>query len=397
MRVEDLERELRAERPEIDSDFARRLDDWAAAGFARGGWKPPGGPVDVVARFRDRLRATPPRRILLPIGAAATLILVVGVGIKAIGEVGGSSGEDSLTTSSSASSSSAAPQAAGNAGSGASKEIAPTATSETATAPPSAPAASPDETFELNAPSAGASSAADVGPGHRKVAQKVDLSLSTAPEEFRDAADGVLDVVSDHRGFVVSSSVSGGDPGVPGAQPGRADFRLKIPAHELPAALGALSDLGHVVSRTDGTQDITGRFVSAKQRIADLSKVRQHLLDELADAVTTTEQQSIKARLRIVEAQVDDAQGDLASAQQRVSLVPVSVSIASDSEVGATDEGGGWGIGDAFHDAGDILTVMAGVALVSLAILVPVALIAAAAYALYALTVRRQRERALDA
>jgi hypothetical protein len=388
MRVEDLERDLRAERPEIEPNFARKLDDWAAAGFPRGGRKPAGGPLDALARFRDRLRATPPRRILLPVGAAATLILVVGVGIKAIDSTGGA-GEDSVTVATPPEQSK---EVAGASGGGV-----------TAASSASTPAAAPDETFDANAPTVAggaataAPSAAEVGPGHRKVAQKVDLSLSTAPEDFRDAADGVLDVVSDHNGFVVSSSVSGGDPGVPGAQPGRADFRLRVPARELPAALGALSDLGHMVSRTDGTQDITGRFVSAKQRIADLSKVRQHLLDELADATTRSEQQSIKARLRIVQAQLDDAQRDLAGAQQRVSLVPVGVSIASDSQVGATDEGGGWGIGDAFHDAGDILTVMAGVALVSLAILVPVALIAAAAYALYALTVRRQRERALDA
>ena len=36
MRVEDLERELRAERPEPDQEFTRKLDDWAAAGFPRG-------------------------------------------------------------------------------------------------------------------------------------------------------------------------------------------------------------------------------------------------------------------------------------------------------------------------------------------------------------------------
>jgi hypothetical protein len=389
MRVEDLERELRAERPEIDPDFARRLDQWAAAGFPPGA-RSSGGFVDKVSRFRDRVRATPPRRILLPIGAAATLILVAGVGIKAIDDVGG--GSDDAVTSSGAQSSSGGSGGAGAAAPGSSKEVAPVAGSSATTAADSAA----DE-YTLNLPSA-PESAGEVGPGSRKVAQKVDLSLSTAPNDFREAADGVLDVVSDHNGFVVSSTVSGGDPGVRGAQPGRADFRLKIPARELPAALGALSDLGHVVSRTDGTEDITGRFVSAKQRIADLTKARQHLLVQLEDAVTATEQQSIKARLRIVEAQLDDAQGDLAGAQQRVSLVPVSVSIASDSQVDSNDEsGGGWGIDDAFHDAGDVLTVMGGVALITLAVLLPLALIGAAAYALYALTVRRQRERALDA
>ncbi len=379
MRVEDLERELRAERPEIDPEFARGLDDWAAAGFPRSGRRSSGGLANALARFRDRLRATPPRRILLPVGAAATLILVVGVGVKAI--EGGDGGGDATTKV--ADQSGSAPQAAEAGGADAA----------------GAPAAgAPDDAYNLDAPAVKADSAAEVPASARKYAQKVDLQLSTAPNEFRGAADGVLDVVADHRGFVVSSSVSGGDPEVPGAQPGRADFRLKIPARELPAALSALSDLGHVVARTDGSDDITSRFIAAKQRIEDFTKTRQNLLAQLEDAITTTEQESIRTRLRIVEAQLDDAQSDLAAAQQRVSMVPVSVSIGSDSELGSTDEGGGgWGIGDALHDAGDILTVMGGVALISLAILIPVALIGAAAYAVFALVVRRQRERALDA
>ena len=35
MRIEELEREVRAERPAPEPDFARRLDEWAAAGFPR--------------------------------------------------------------------------------------------------------------------------------------------------------------------------------------------------------------------------------------------------------------------------------------------------------------------------------------------------------------------------
>jgi Domain of unknown function (DUF4349) len=392
MTVDDFELQLQAERPEIDSEFARRLDDWAAAGFPRGGLRSRGGFAEALGRVRDRLRATPPRRILLPLGAAATLVLVVGVGIKAIDQTGGGDSASSVATTGTAT----APERAAHTGS------APPETSTTVTGAGAAPSPATGQAtapeFDLNAPAAAsAGSAAEVGPAHRKQAQKVDLSLSTAPTDFRDAADGVLDVVAAHRGFVVSSSVSGGDPGVPGAQPGQADFQLKVPAHELPAALAALSDLGHVVSRTDGTKDITERFTSAKRRIAEYTAARHHLLTQLQNAVTTAEQQSIKARLRIVQAQLDNAQADLAKAQQRVSLVPVSVSIAADSAIGAGDGGGGWGIDDAIGDAGDVLTVMAGVALISLAVLLPLALIGAAAYAFYALIVRRQRERALDA
>ena len=141
----------------------------------------------------------------------------------------------------------------------------------------------------------------------------------------------MLDVVRDHRGFVVRSNVSGGDPRVRGSERGRASFTLRIPAGELSAAMGDLSDLGHVVSRSDGSVDITNRFVSARKRIDALTASRDQLLQELGQAVTITEQQSIRARLRIVQAQLAGAHHDLARAQQRVHLVPVSVTIAADA------------------------------------------------------------------
>ena len=186
-----------------------------------------------------------------------------------------------------------------------------------------------------------------VSPAKRKIARRVDLALSTSPDRFRGAADDVLDVVRDHRGFVVRSNVSGGDPDLARSQLGHASFKLRIPARELPAALGDLSDLGHVVSRTDGTEDITSRFVSAQKRIAALEKTRQSLLRQLADAVTVVEQESIRRRLAIVEAQLSAAQDDLGAAQQRVNLVPVSVTIDADRGLGGDGDGGGWSLGDA--------------------------------------------------
>jgi hypothetical protein len=234
-------------------------------------------------------------------------------------------------------------------------------------------------------------------PAHsikRKVAQEVDLGLSTAPDAFRDAADGVLDVVRDHRGFVVRSNVSGGDPGVGGAERGRASFALRIPAGELSATMGDLSDLGHVVSRSDGTVDVTDRFVSARNRIDELTATRDRLLRELGEAATLTEQQSIRARLRIVEARLAGAHRDLAQAQRRVRLVPVSVTITADAKA---SPGGAWTIGDALDDAERVLTVAVGVALVAGAALLPFALLAALLAGGRRGWLRRQRNQALDA
>ena len=53
-------------------------------------------------------------------------------------------------------------------------------------------------------------------------------------------------------------------------------------------------------------------------------------------------------------------------------------------------------LGKAAHDAGRVLTVGAGVALIALAVLVPVGLVAALAWWIGVVVRRRRREHALD-
>ena len=61
-----------------------------------------------------------------------------------------------------------------------------------------------------------------------------------------------------------------------------------------------------------------------------------------------------------------------------------------------THKSGGFTIGKAAHDAGRVLTVVAGVALIALAALTPVALVIALAWWVGAALRRRRREQALD-
>jgi hypothetical protein len=380
----ELARTLREERVGTEPDFAARLDQRVADGFPRPGR---------FAGLRKRLAAAPPRRVLAPAGAAVTLLVVVGVAVSQSGEIGGGGG-DGLSTQ-------PAPQAPDqpSAGQGATGG-APAGEGRDAVQGANllrreAPTARSVPEFS-RAQRLSDSSASDVPLGKRQIARRVDLALSASPDRFRDAADGVLDVVRDHRGFVVRSSVSGGDPDVTRSQLGHASFELRIPAGELPAAMGDLSDLGHVVSRTDGTIDITSRFVAVKKRIAANEKARQKLLRQLAEAVTLTEQESIKRRLAIVEAQLSAAQEDLGAIQRRVHLVPVSVTIDADRALAGDGDGGGWSLGDAVDDAGKVLSVTAGVLLVSAAVLGPLAILVALIWLVTRTLARLRRERALD-
>jgi hypothetical protein len=350
-----LARELRAERPEPSAEAEGMLDELAASGFPARAPNRLGRASRRASDALAALRRSRPRRLAPAVAGAVALLVVGGVAVSGSGVL---SNGDTISE----------PEA------------------------PPAPGAIANDSLGGAAEASRARGLA--GPASRKVARQVDLDLTTTPGDFRDAADGVFDVVRAHRGYVVTSQVSGGDPALTESERGRATFALRIPAPALSAAIGDLSELGHVVSRSDGSVDVTKRFVSARDRVDGLSAARDRLLRELGDAPTAAERQSIRARLRIVERRLAAARRDLAGVRQRVDLVPVSVTINADD---AGSSGGAWSIGDALRDAGRVLVVIAGAAVVGAAALLPLALLVALVVVGRRAWTRRQRGRALDA
>ena len=77
--------------------------------------------------------------------------------------------------------------------------------------------------------------------------------------------------------------------------------------------------------------------------------------------------------------------------------MPVSVTIDADRALADGDDAGGWSLGDAVDDAGKVLSVTAGVLLVSAAVLGPLAILAALIWLGTRAAARLRRERALDA
>jgi hypothetical protein len=81
----------------------------------------------------------------------------------------------------------------------------------------------------------------------------------------------------------------------------------------------------------------------------------------------------------------------------RARYANVSVELVADrGGAAAPADDGRWTPGDAVRDAGRVLEVVAGVAVIVLAVLLPFALIAALGMLGARLTARRRRERALD-
>jgi hypothetical protein len=87
---------------------------------------------------------------------------------------------------------------------------------------------------------------------------------------------------------------------------------------------------------------------------------------------------------------------DVARLSAETSLATIDVRVRGDRRGAAAPAGGRWTPGDALHDAGRVLEVVAGIAVIGLAVALPVGLLAAVAVLASRLLTRRRRERALE-
>jgi hypothetical protein len=172
---------------------------------------------------------------------------------------------------------------------------------------------------------------------------------------------------------------------------GFARYDLRVPGSRVDEVLADLSRLAKVRSRSAGSQDITGPSVSARERLEDARAERRGALRAVAAADTDEELARARARLARARAALARARSDVADLRSRANRARVTVTVESTGEAGA------WTPGDALDDAGRILEVAAGVLLVTLAVVLPLALILGLLLAASRLLRRRSREAALGA
>jgi hypothetical protein len=381
---------LADERPRPSDAFAAALDQRVTHRFAPGA--PPatsregrGGQPDRVQRGTRR-GWRPGWWLYAPGLAGAVGVAVAALIIAAPGSGGGAS---SASSSSAASALLApAPSVSTSASSGAATSASPgTATSASSGA---ATSASP------GAATAGNGSLQAAGAGNRQVIQGAQLALSTRPSRVDDVARQVFAVVSAQNGVVDSSSVTAtSGPG------GGAQFSLMVPAQNLGPAMAALSRLSgaQVISRNDVSQDVTGRAGGAGRRLADARALRTALLRKLALATTTASIDSLHLQIRDANASIASDLATLRGIQRQVANSHIELTITAVTPPARghrPSSGGGFTLHRAVHDAGRVLVVAAGVALIALAVLVPAGLLVALGLWLVHTVRRHRRERVLD-
>ncbi len=392
---------LRADRPRPDPGFARALDERVQRRFAA-----PPRAAGGAAGWRRRLAPAAWGAGALAAGAVVAIAVVLG-GAR----VGGSP----APSSSAASSSVASPAGAEATRSGA--RAAPSGTASgraAASAPGHAPASAPGQAPASGTGAGSAAPPSSTGPPvpvpstARRIVQSAQLQLSTTPGRIDDVAQEVFDVVASVNGIVDSSSVTsgGGSPApatgpvvAPAAPGGGAFFQLRVPSVNLSQALSALSRLRYadVVSRTDATQDITGQVGRAGMRLAEARALRRSLLGRLAAATTTEQVDSLRLQLRDVDASIASRLATLDGLRRQVAYSRISLTVDAATPPPGPVRGAGFTLGRAARDAGRVLVVVAGVGLIALAALIPVALLAALGVWVGLGVRRRRRERALDA
>jgi hypothetical protein len=225
-----------------------------------------------------------------------------------------------------------------------------------------------------------------VPPAGRAVERAASLRLGVRSGHVDDAAASVARVAATLGGYVASSDSS--EQG--------ANLDLRVPSGSLDQAVQRLSQLGRVRGLDRSTLDITDQLTAARQRVQDALAQRRSLLRQLAAARSRHEAARIRAALAATTRSLEQARGDVRGLRTRASYSSIAVTVVPEHRRAGAAGGGGWTPGDALRDAVRILEVAAGVALVALAVFVPLGLVGVPAWVAAQRLTRRRREHALD-
>jgi hypothetical protein len=349
---------LRDEKPEVDAGWATHLDRRVESGFP--------------ARPRKPLRQRMPwmRKLVPVVAVAACGVFLAGIALTAGEQDFEAGGGGSISAGESASGGEEAQSGADFGSSGASSgEDAVTDDAGVAPAQRSSGGGDPSSDRRTS----------------RRQEHTVSMTMAAPRREIDAVAARIAQVTTQLGGFVAVSSVSTNAGG---------SLELRVPTQRLDTAIDRLSRLGTVRELSRQSVDITSSVVSARSRLAEGRAERKSLLRQLAEADTLNETESIRARLDIVSREIASARDSLRRVRNRANFANVSVGLVPRS--GDDDGAGAWTPGDAFDDAMRVLEVVAGVAVIATAILLPVALVWLLAWLARRGVTRRRRERALD-
>jgi hypothetical protein len=383
----DMAAALLALRPSPRGGFTAELDARAAAGF------PDARKTRPLAfrRVANRLRHVRPQRLAGLAGAAALLAIAVSTAMISTNNLQDNSGPHPIAETRHPGSHefSVAPEVAS--GQRPSESLASGGSAATESAPAEG---NPRAGFELSIAPPNSPAALPAPSSHRDVERGAELVLRSEPGKIEDDAKEVFAAVHAAHGIVLDSSIHDWKANA-GSHAGeaRAGFELLLPSARLGDTMATLSRIAPVRSRHESTSDITAPTVIIRDRLLTSEAKVEGLLTQLANAASGEERIATEAELRREHHRVDALRGQLDRLRRRADYAHVTVRLEGRSTAGSGSAG--WGVDDALGDAGRVLTIAAGVVIVGLAVVGPLALIAFLVWLTNRARLRRSRERAL--
>lgn len=379
----ELAAALKAGRPVPDPRYAEELDMAVADGFPPDWASDPERPSGrgFFGRLVEKLGGVREAGLPLTTAVAGLVVVVVAAGIT-FSDGRSGNGSDSTAVST----------IAGNTGADQPSEE-PTSLNDSAL--PTPEIASMDESYPNYVPAGSArTSRGDVllssgsASTNRQVARDVKITLATTPEALQETSNRIVEVADSYDGIVMRSTVSDGEQGEAGAR-----FDLMIPSGNAEDAVAELSGVADLRSRSQQSVDITAPTLTARERVRNARARVESLLAELAEATSDEERAAIEWKLRNARSSISWLTTRLDRLEREVSLTPVAVVVETGE--GSGPDASGWSLGDAVEDAGNLLSISAGVALIALAIAIPIGLMVLIALAINRAWLRRSRDRAL--
>jgi uncharacterized protein DUF4349 len=369
-RLQELVLAVRDDAPVPGSDFELRMNARVAAGF-------PPRRSDRLGRVRALL-ATRPQMAAMGAAASVLIALVVALSVTNSNDNRGSATPTSTPAIGGGS-------ASDSAGAQAAPERAPSGAESLQKAAPSSGTTSSSDSVAAPSPLP-PQAGGFVGGPNRKVERSAAITLAAPKDKLSDVGDQVIAVTDRYRGIVMRSSVTNNAD-----EASSGSFELRIPVRNLRLALRDLSALADVKSRTENADDVTSSFVSARTRLEELNAERRGLLRRLESAPSDQAAAAIRARIRIVNAQIEAQTQVITEMRRRTSYAAVSVALESKDG----DSGSG-GISDGARDLRDSLIDAANISLRVLGVALPIGLVLALMWLIGGRFNRRRREAVLD-
>lgn len=159
-----------------------------------------------------------------------------------------------------------------------------------------------------------------------------DLSLVVGVGDFDDAVEEASAVAVRYGGFVISSSISGGD-----RRSGM--LTLRVRSADFDRAMADLMDLGDVESQSVSGEDVGIQVVDLQARLDSWKAQREVLLRLLAQSRTVSDTLKVQVELQNVQSNIEQLSAQLTYLQDQVSLATISVGMREPGATGGIDEG----------------------------------------------------------